>query len=129
MRRVFRGAGLRYQRLVDLFKLWLRRQRGVLRCCRGRNIFDIFIFQHVGFRRIAVNYRQVALRTGNFRPLFKDHAALIGLDFADKERRYQEAAVGHHRITARNLQRRKGCGPQRQRLGMHDIPRRETETL
>ncbi|CNT79833.1 Uncharacterised protein [Salmonella enterica subsp. enterica serovar Bovismorbificans] len=128
MRRVLLRAVLRDQRLVCLFQL-RHRYGAVLLLLRNRDLFHIGVFQHVGFLRIAVNDRDIALRAGDFRFRFEDHAALIVLNLADEIRVDQETAVRHHRITARNLHRREGGGAQRQRFGMHDILRREAEAL
>lgn len=57
MRRVFLCAALRDQRLVGLLQLRLRRHVAILRFRGGGDIFHILVFQHVGFWRIAVNYR------------------------------------------------------------------------
>ena len=129
VRRILGCATLRHQRLVRLRQLRLRRNAGVLRVLRGRYVLNVFVLEHIGLRRIAINHRNIALRAGNFWPLFKNDAALIVLDFADEIRADQETAVSHHRIAASNLKRGERRGAQRQRFCPHDVLRREAEAL
>ena len=95
MRGILLRAGLRHQRLVSLLQLRLR-QDDIWLLLRNGRVFHVLVFEHLGFRRVAVNNRNITLRAGNFRLRFKQHAALVVLDFADEVRVNQEAAVGHH---------------------------------
>ena len=107
MRGVFLRAGLRHQRLVRLLELRLRHHAALLLLRHGR-VFHVLVFKYFRFRRIAINDRNIAVRAGNFRLRLEQHAALIVLDLADEVRVNQEAAVGHHRVSTRDLKRRKG---------------------
>ena len=128
VRGVLLRATLGDQRLIGLFQLRLR-HRQILTFLRDRHIFHILVFQDIGFWRVAVNHRNIAFRAGNFRFRFKQYAALIVLYFADEIRIDQEAAVRHHRVATRNLERRKGRGAERQRFSMNDVLRREAKAL
>ncbi len=105
MRGIFLRTGLCDKRLVCLFQLWLWHHT-ILLLLRHGNVFHVLVLKHLRFRRIAVNYRNIALRAGNFRLRFEQHTALVILDFTDEVRVNQEAAVSHDRIPTRHLQRR-----------------------
>ncbi|MNG75892.1 hypothetical protein D3C79_344060 [compost metagenome] len=128
MRRILLIAILLNLSRRNLFQL-RHRYVTVTTFLRRRDVFDVIVGKHGGTMGIAINHRQIAAVADHFGSGFKHGIAGFIFDFGDEIRVDQITAVRQYRITAHQLHWGERSRTQRQRFGVHDVLRRETETL